>query len=363
MAQKARCMAWINRLRKSRDFAGYRGRVATGPRIPAVVLIGTVLVGALAGCSPGTLFVTDPYADALVQYSVEERREIRTLLDDAPQPDQYLALEPEENPATVLQDRLNPQPPDLVFVTAYLEDTAAAVAPAFSDTRFVILGSGTGAIDAVSSEEISQPRAATSAQEASGSNLIPVRFDRSAAMARAGELTAEHAMDGDPALEVMLFALVDTAERRREVDAFVRGFRERVSAAQGAVALEVRRFEDVPSRDAVRSAFREASSRYGIFAVFLGTGSPYAVEQAIGTGKLFGSENLGLFEPLQERMLFTVDTRLSDALRAYLRTAREAAAPWDASEVVATARLVLGPAAMEEEITEEGANRVNNETE
>ncbi len=358
-------MRWIDRVNMPRAGAG-QTRIplySRGRGVSRLVVIGVVLVVVFSGCSPGTLFVTDPYADAVVRYSAEERREIRTLLDNAPQPDEYLALTPEENPATVLQDRLNPQPPELVFLTAYLEDTAIAVAPGFSDTRFVILGSGSGGIDSDGSGETAEARPGTTQDEATGSNLIPVRFDRSGAMARAGELTAEHAIDTEPAPDVMLFALVDTAERRREVDAFVDAFRERISAAQAAVTLEERRFDDVPSRDAVRSAFREASSRYGVYAVFLGTGSPYAVEQAIGTGKPFGSENLGLFEPLQERMLFSVDTRLSDALRAYLRTAPDAAPPTGTSEVVATARLVLGPAATEEETTEEGANRVNNDAE
>ncbi|MFP4483409.1 MAG: hypothetical protein ACLFO1_00995 [Spirochaetaceae bacterium] len=322
-------------------------------------------MGVLPGCSPATLFVGDPYADAIVQYDPAERREIRTLLDDSPQPDRYLALSPTENPATTLQDHLGPRPPEVVFLTAYLADTAISLAPGFTDTRFVILGSGTGRIDGMRlpGGDPAVSRMEDSPNEEPGSNLISVRFDRRAAMTEAGEVTAKHTLALDPPQDAVLFVLDDTSERRREADAFIEGFRRTVRSAQGSASLDERRFDGVPGRDNLRSVFREVSGRYGVFAVFLGTGSPYAVELVIGTGKPFGTENLGLFEPLQERMLFSVDTRLSDALRAYLRATGETSTATDVSEVVATARLVLGPAANRQETTEERANGVNNDSE
>jgi hypothetical protein len=177
------------------------------------------------------------------------------------------------------------------------------------------------------------------------SGVLRVLFDRVPAMRRAGRVTAaflvageetdrngesdnevdgngesDNEVDGNGGSESALLLGLDTnAERRAELDAFTAGFNG--LNVENASRLEERRFESLPSPDAIRRIFRDLGETYRVVVVFLGERSAYAVEQALDIGLPYGGENLGLFDSSEQRMLFSVESRISEALEAYVDAA------------------------------------------
>ena len=259
------------------------------------------------GCAPQTLFVSDPFAAALVAYQEDEKLRIERLLSRAPQPSSYKSLTQEDAPVAAVEAEFDSATPSLVFLTPYVDDVAHALAPIYETTQFVIL-------DAVG---VSGRGGTTDASETS-EGVLELRFDRRSAMRRSGTLTAVYLEGGQGAessSRALLLGADTSTVRSEELDAFVAGFESAVDSS-GAI-LEERRFDTVPSPDVVRSIFRELGDEYGVVIVFLQERSPYALEQVLNSGLVYGGENLGLFDSLQERMLFSVESRLSDALQGY----------------------------------------------
>jgi hypothetical protein len=301
----------------------------------------------LLSCEPATLFVTDPFAEAIVQHADEERGEIETLLNNAPQPEEYLRIGLDDDPVGKIQDAVEANPPELVFLTPYLADATAILAPQYVQTQFVLLGEATG----------ERSDASADAQGARA-NIVTIQFNRSAAMAEAGRVAADYLLRRETGRALFFLAIVDTTERREEAEAFTKAFREVADTPSpnggsdaAKPSIEEVLYEELPSRDELRSRLRDVQEQYGAVAVFLGRRSPYVIEQVRPTDLPYGSENLGLFDPLRSRMLFSVDTRFSDALRAYLESQQPKAAT-----IEAEARVILGPAAQGGETSGETSN-------
>lgn len=292
----------------------------------------------IVACEPATLFVTDPFAEEIVAYAGEERRRIEELLNRAPQPEEYFRVGLGEDPVGVLGEAFDPEAPDLVFLTPYLADTAITLAAQYGRTQFVLLGE-------------TQANQAAATGEA---NIVSVEFDRTGAMAEAGRISAHYLRRQDTERRLLLLAVVNTPQRRSEIDAFMEAFRDlaepRTDASSSVDSEKDDRgdpgpllddvlYDELPTRDELRSRLRDVHEEYAAIAVFLGRRSPYVIEQVSSTELPYGSENLGLFDPLWNRMLFTVETRTSDALEAYLDS-RES----EAAVITANARVIRGPA-------------------
>jgi hypothetical protein len=301
----------------------------------------------LLACEPATFFVTDPFAETIVQHADEERREIERLLNDAPQPEEYLRIGLDEDAVGKIRDAVEANSPELVFLTPYLADATFILAPRYVQTQFVLLGESRG--------ETGRENSDANGAEA---NIGTIRFDRSVAMAEAGRVAADYLLRQDAGRTLLFLAVVDTAQRRREAEAFAKSFRELANAPSlngdsgtARPSIDEVLYDELPSRDELRTRLRDAQEEYGAVAVFLGRRSPYVIEQVHSTNLPYGSENLGLFDPLRSRMLFSVETRFSDALRAYLESQQPKAAT-----IEAEARMISGPAAQGGETSGETSN-------
>jgi len=299
-------------------------------RVPRILVL-LLTLGTLISCEPATLFVADPFAAGLLEYSEREKQRILELLDSFPAPREYRGMAPEENAAAFLQEWAAASATELVFATPYLAPTVRRLAAGNPDTRFVLLGTAPAEQGAEQQGD---------AGESEPADLVTVRFNRLGAMSAAGALSARVLAEEGDGGQLLLLMLRDSAARRAERNAFVSAFREEATARQlPEDPLEIRDFDEAPRTESLSTLLRNEENEFDLFVVFLGEQSPTVVEQLLPGNTPFGSENLGLFDPLQERMLFSVDTRLSYALEAYL----DAESPSN-RELAAEARLIRGSA-------------------
>lgn len=304
--------------------------VSLAKRIPRILVL-LLALGILAACEPATLFVADPFAAGLLEYSDGEKGRILELLDSFPAPREYRGMAPGDNAGELLQEWVEAATPELVFATPYLSPTVRRLAAGSPDTRFVLLGA------AAAEQGTEAPGAAGEGELA---DLVRVRFDRGNAMSAAGALSARFLAEEGEGGRLLLLTVLDSAARRAEHSSFVSSFREEATARElPGEPLEIRDFDEAPRTETFSNLLRNEENEYDLFVVFLGEQSPEVLEQLLPGDTPFGSENLGLFDPLQERMLFSVDTRLSYALEAYL----QADIPPE-QELAAEARLIRGSA-------------------
>lgn len=231
-------------------------------RFPVTSLIPVLLLPLvfLSCGSPDALLVADPYLTEASGPPDSFRTRVRESGRGAGIPLRLVELPAGGSPFNEVRRLIEERSPGTVVLGPLFTTLAGELAASYPETDFILAGSYLRKL---------------SAQAEGAGNLVVVSFDRTAAYREAGKRFAETLTAEDGSGPGAALFYTGTEERRRELAAFLEGYRQYGSDD----ALILREVTGLRQRDAVAAAVQEAQAQdAGLYFLSLSSLNPFAFE-------------------------------------------------------------------------------------